>query len=883
MLPGAVEDADTWMGGERPAGDQLALESARARTERALFGQAEPARIGRYELIAPIAGGGMGFVHAAYDAELDRRVALKVVHPEHGKDDRARDRLIKEARALARLDHPNVVRVYDVLTHDGEIVIVMELVAGETLASWEAAVPRGWREVVAAYLQVGAGLAAAHRLDIIHRDFKPSNAIIGADHRVRVLDFGLAQLLGDAPAVGSADGTRPASSTVTAAGVIVGTPSYAAPEQLAGNRVTAASDQFSFCVALHRALEGVGPFAGTTLDDRIASILRDAPVLGADRRVPTWLRAIVRRGLAAEPSQRYPALPALLSELGRPRGWTRWRWPATAASLVVGSVVATVALHAPGALPDCDGGAGETIAVWGPQHRGALVARLEKLGTPYVPEVQARVLAALDDRTREWRSVHRAACVDHRSGAASDARLDRTMLCLHQRLADVAAAVGVLDTTGVEDLSRAVDVVAGIPSARPCADDARLVTEPDAPSSAEARARIAAVRAQLSTGAALSRAGRAEPAVAALLAADRAAGDTHYSPVMAEAKLAYGRALIAEGAPDRAAPALRDAMRLALASNQTRIAVEAAARRIYAEGMQSADLERMSRDLEFAEAMSRSLVGDHFARPLLLNNVGTVYMTVRRADDALRYFQLAHDAMAGGEPVDLELAGVDQNLAMVSPDAAVRARLSRDTWLQVSAVLGENHLDTLQALLAYAWFGADTETAYQLISRACPAYRRMHPGLVSFYVDCESARGFLAGELDHRDAALAAYSAVIDATSTSTDPALIVHRQLAAGELAVLRESPQGLADFTAVVAAHGGSAYWWERKDALQAELGLGLAAAGDRAAAKRHLDTAVRGFTEITGFNHGILYRLRLARARRALASLRPESPERDPRSPH
>ena len=884
MRPPSFEAADTWMGSERPAGDQLALEAARARAERALFGHAEPARIGRYQLVAPIAGGGMGLVHAAYDPELDRRVALKVVHPERG-DDRGRDRLIKEARALARLDHRNVVAVHDVVTHEGEVVIVMELVTGETLASWEDAARRGWREVVAAYLQVGAGLAAAHRLDIVHRDFKPSNAIIGPDHRVRVLDFGLARRLGDAPEGGRVDGARPVSAPTTASSTVVGTPSYAAPEQLAGAPVTAASDQFSFCVALHHALEGVAPFAGDTLDERIASIRSDPPRLGDGRRVPSWLRAIVRRGLAAEPSQRYPSMPALLAELGRPRGWMRWRWPATAAAHAAASVIATLALRAPGALPDCDGGAREALGAWGPAHRAALVARLEALGTPYVPEVQARVLAELDRRTSEWRSVHRGACMDHRRGSVSDALLDRSMLCLHQRLAELAAAVRVLDGTAVEDLPRAVDVVAGLPSAQICADGARLLREPDAPASPEVRARVAAVREQLGTGAALGRAGRTEAAAAALLAADRAAEATHHAPVMAEVKLALGRTLIAQAAPDRAAPVLRDAMQLALSSDQTRLAVEAAARRIYAEGIQSADLERMTRDLDFAEAMSRSLVRDHFARPLLLNNVGVVYMTVRRADDALRYFQLAHDAMAGDPSADLELAIVDQNLAMVSPDPAVRARLSRETWQRVSAALGENHLDTLQALLGYAWFGADTATAYQLITQACSAYRRMHPSLVTVYVECESARGFLAGELDHRDAALAALAAVLEATAASSDPALVVFRQLAAGELALLRGSPQGLTELAAVVATYGGSENWWERKDALQAELGLGVAAAaaGDRAAARRHLDTAVRGFTEITGFNQGILHRLRLAKARRALASVTLESPERDPGSSH
>jgi tetratricopeptide (TPR) repeat protein/predicted Ser/Thr protein kinase len=861
------------------------MERARARTELAMFGYAEPARIGRYQILEPIAGGGMGFVYAAYDPELDRRVALKVLHPERRHDEYAHERLVKEARALARLDHPNVVTVHDVLTDDGEIVIVMELVAGQTLASWAVAAPRSWRDVVSAYRQAGAGLAAAHSLDIIHRDFKPSNAIIGADGRVRVLDFGLARFVSDGPeSTRPGAGPRQHATLATASGVILGTLGYAAPEQLAGEPVTAASDQFSFCVALHLAIEGVAPFGGTTVDELISRIRGDAPALASDGRyVPKWLRAVLRRGLTADPAHRYPSMTALLSELGRPRGWKRWRWPAVAALLVVASVVATAELRdSAGALPDCDGGVRDAAAVWGPQHRLLLGTKLAGLGTPYAHEVEVRVLAELDTRTRQWRAVHRAACLDHRHGTESSALLDRKMLCLRERLDDVAAAVTVLDRLGGGDgLTRAVDIVAGIPAARMCADSARLLAEVDPPATPALRARVAAVRGQLSTGAALSRAGRAERAVAAIHAASIEAEGTRYPPVIAEAKLAYGRALAAQGDFGRATPVLRDAMKIALAGNQTRIAVEAAARRIYTEGAQSGDLERLGRDLDFVEAMSESLNGDRFARPLLLNNIGVVYMAAQRRDDALRYFELAHDAMAGDESPDLELAIVDQNIAMLTPDMVNRARLTRATWSRLSARLGEHHLDTLQALMAYASFGADPATAYQLMTGACASYRRMHPTFVDLYVDCESARGLVANELGQHDAAQAAYAAAINAASGSEDPDLIVSRALAAGELALLRGQPApALANLRVVAASRGGSEHWWVRKDALHAELCLGLAAAatGDLASAIPHLEAAVRGFAEIAGTNQRIVYRLRLASARRALASARSDSPERD-----
>jgi tetratricopeptide (TPR) repeat protein/predicted Ser/Thr protein kinase len=872
---------------ERPASDRLAMDRARARAERALFGRADPARLGRYEILDPIASGGMGFVYAAHDPDLDRRVALKVLHPDRRRDAFAHERLIKEARALARLDHPNIVPVHDALNHDGELVMVMELVTGETLESWQTAEPRSWREVVDAYLQAGAGLAAAHGLDIIHRDFKPSNAIMGADGRVRVLDFGLARFVGEASEPGTAGAPR-AGLWATASGAILGTPGYAAPEQLAGERVTAASDQFSFCVALHRALEGVAPFRGTTADELLASIRRDPPAVAGDGRcVPSWLRAVLRRGLAADPARRHASMQALLDELSRPRGWKRWRWPVVATVLAATTATAALGLReAADRLPGCEEDDQGLAAVWNPSRRVGIAIRLQQLGTPYLPEVQDRVLDALDRWAPQWTAVHRTACLAHRRGAESDAMFDRKMLCLRQRLDDVAAALRVLDGLGRADLSRAIDVVVGSASPQACADSARLLTEPDPPATPELRARVARLRAELSAGAALARAGRAEQATQALGETSREAERTAWAPVIAEAKLAYARVLIMQGDHASATPVLREAMTHALATHQDRLAVEAAARRIFTEAVRSADLERLARDLDFVEPMSAALTADHFARPLLLNNVGVAYMAAGRRDDALRYFQRAHDEIDRTEPLDLELTIVDQNIAMLTPDAATRKRLSRERWIQLEDTLGEHHPSTLDAQLTYANLGADLREAYELTRRACTAYHDFHPALVVQYVDCQGASGLLASELELGAAARAAYAAVVDATAGTRDGDLIASHRLAAGELAVLRGEPaEARAQLAPVVDAYRDSAHWWERHSALRAELGLGLTAAatGDRAAAVRYLEAAVRGLAEIASMHQSIVYRLQLARARRALASLRPDSPEREAANHH
>jgi len=372
--------------GVRPRIDRLDMEQTRARAEQSIFGSAAPAKLGRYVLLGKTGDGGMGVVYAAYHPELHRKVALKVLHPRQ-QHDRAHERLIAEARALAKLDHPNVVKVHDVITHDDQIVLVMEWVEGDTLATWERAKPRSWRDVLLVYLQAAHGLAAAHGVGVIHRDFKPANAILGLDGRVRVLDFGLARPADASPdaarapaatttlAAGSIDETWP--TDLTATGAMVGTLAYAPPEQLQGTAATPASDQFSFAISLHRALEGVPPFSGDDVLSRFGAIQAGKIALATDGRViPAWLRLAIARALAASATARFPSMQALLAELSRPRGWRRWRIPAALGAL---STIAAIALLTrPGAtdpLAACDGRRGRAHRVRSPHCRRIAGAR----------------------------------------------------------------------------------------------------------------------------------------------------------------------------------------------------------------------------------------------------------------------------------------------------------------------------------------------------------------------------------------------------------------------------------------------------------------------------------------------------------------------------
>jgi serine/threonine-protein kinase len=288
----------------------------------------EPGRplAGRYTVLEQLGQGGMGVVLAAYDARLDRRVALKLLLPrrEARGDEAARARLLREAQAMARLSHPNVVAVYDAGSlEDGHIFIAMEMVEGQTLRQWTKERARSWREVLEAFLAAGRGLAAAHAAGLVHRDFKPENVLVGRDGRVRVTDFGTA---------------------LTLPGAVPGTPRYLAPELLTGAPADARSDVFAFCVSLHEALFHQYPFPGDTVRERLRAMAQGqlAP-LPTRTEVPAWVGRVLREGLSADPRERPPSMEALLLALSRSPAGSRARWLALAASLVVGLGLATSA------------------------------------------------------------------------------------------------------------------------------------------------------------------------------------------------------------------------------------------------------------------------------------------------------------------------------------------------------------------------------------------------------------------------------------------------------------------------------------------------------------------------------------------------------------
>lgn len=882
-----VGDAGEGLRGALPRINRLDMEQVRARTERSLFGSATPAKLGRYVLLEQRGDGGMGVVHAAYDPELHRKVALKILHPGQHHD-RAHERLIAEARALAKLDHPNVVKVHDVLTHGDQVVLVMEWVEGETLASWERMGGRAWRDVLPVYLQAAQGLAAAHRLGIIHRDFKPANAILGADGRVRVLDFGLARSAGPAPgtavppasalAGGSVDETWPADLTAT--GAMVGTFAYASPEQLEGTAATFASDQFSFAVSLHRAIEGIPPFSGGDLPSRRAAIRAREIARAADgRAVPAWLRAAITRALAVSPGARFASMQELLAVLARPRGWRRWRVPAALGAL---AAVASGALLLRPSAGDpraaCDGGAAEIEPVWHADTRTRLAAAFERITTPGAGESRDRVLRGLDGYRARWTGLHRDACMAHRRGVQSAALLDHRMRCMHRRLVDLQSAVAVLQQVDAASEVRAVDVVARLPAIEECADLERLQAPRAPPPGTESD--VIRVQARLSEAAALDRIGRHVDARALAASAVAEAERTGHAPLIAEAALLHGRILLAAWDMKLATAVLARALELALQHGELAIAVEAGARKLFTEGAQDPDLVVLERDAAFLLPLSLGLQDDHFARPLLLNNVGSVYLTAGDRARALPYFRAAHDALAGVREIDPELTCIDRNLARITEDPAAREALARTTWLRLQATFGAANLATLDGLSVYARLTADPARALPLIAQACDAYAMFHPGLIEQRTHCESYRAFLAEQLGDREGALRIHGDIIAAGEGATDAGVRARVALATGSAALLRGNLQGaVLAWGPLAEADARSPHWWVRLRAAHAELGLGTVARLQHrhAEAAAHFERAVPPYREVARLYEETEYRLRLDLAQAGLDLVRRGKPGR------
>jgi serine/threonine protein kinase/tetratricopeptide (TPR) repeat protein len=506
--------------------------SALAKVEAELFGRPQkPLTLSRYVLRQRLGAGGAGVVYEAYDPELDRKVAIKLLNTQRtnlAQVAEARVRLVREARAMAKLSHPNVIPVYDVGTYDegdlspeaaeplgqdnGEgVFLVMELVEGKTLSDWLETKPH-WRDVLARFVAAGRGLAAAHDAGLIHRDFKLDNVLLGADGRVRVLDFGLARaqwvehpVTQESPAgqVGvdpsGMDATvdlathqrrdlapdeasispQALSSQLTLAGTVLGTPNYMAPEQHSAGPSDERTDQYSFCVALHMALYGQRPFEADTFEAlgeaKRAGKVRPAP---PDSEVPKPLFEIVARGLSPDPAARHPSMESLLAKLALDPFAGRKR------VVVGGFLVGALALVGAGAIAwqaheetACDGYERELEVLWSDEARQQMQQSFSATQLTFATATYDSTTRILDEYAQAWVDQRTQACkIERDPGQEPREMTQRRVACLDERLRELGATTKVLLEADATITEHAVAVAAGLESPTTCGELERLVT-----------------------------------------------------------------------------------------------------------------------------------------------------------------------------------------------------------------------------------------------------------------------------------------------------------------------------------------------------------------------------------------------------------------------
>ncbi len=658
-------------------------------------------RIGRYVVLYRLGRGGMGVVYAAYDPQLDRKVAVKVLrtraHTPGEDTQQSEGRMLREAQALARLSHPNVVAVHDAGLIDGRVFVAMDFVDGETLRRWLKSKPRPTREIIDAYLQAGDALVAAHAAEIVHRDFKPDNAIIGRDGRVQVLDFGLARLQSDTAAGGTsaAPGTEGESGASGGEGRRQGTPAYMAPEQHERARVGPAADQFAFCVALWESLCGRPPFAGK--DDELVANIKDGLLVEPARgKLSGHLRRILRRGLCADPKARYPSMRALLVDLRHdPR--RRWRRRASVAGGTLLVAAASIAVYSQiSDEPVICGGAQERVSdAWDEERRARVRAAIASTERGHAEHTQQRVEEAIDAYAADWTDAYTEACTaTHLRQEQSEALLDLRMVCLGERLDDLGVVTELLANADAEVVDNALATVDGLAPIERCNDVMALRERQPLPRDPQRREEVEQTRGRVAHAQALERSGQIDEALIAARAALRRAKELEYPPLVAQAGLALGQTLELEGQADEARDVLLDAEVAAEVARDDPLLAEIRILLVMVEGDRLGHAAQGHTWARLARATLERLGGSPLLEALLENNVALVLDHEARPEDVLVHQRNAVKLAEDGGASELRLASMYNNLAGTLAEvgqfeeALQRAQQARLTW---EKALGARH------------------------------------------------------------------------------------------------------------------------------------------------------------------------------------------------
>jgi len=681
--------------------------SAGAAERDSMRSPGDPETIGRFTIIERLGSGAMGAVYRAHDPTLRRDVALKLLHVHRKRT--GRERFDREARALAKLNHPNVLTVHEVGTVGKDLFIATELVEGQTLGSWLREEKRSWREIVAVFVAAGRGLAAAHAAGIVHRDFKPENVMIGQDGRARVVDFGLARMVAEPERVG-AGGTDSSLSQprLTQAGSLLGTPIYMAPEQLRGQEADARSDQFGFCVALHEALCGCRPFGANSVSALLAAIARGpaSPPPGCD--APTALLEVVARGLAAAPKARHASMDVLVALLARdPVAARRGRLVAAGVAVAMAALVGVVAItwlrggtRASATCRDADRLA---AGVWDAETQDAVRSAFAASERAYAADVFTRVRDRIDGYLEGWVAMRVDACEATRvRREQSESLMDLRMRWLDRRLDELGALVMVLEKADVGVLDRATKAVSELTPIRACADANALESAIPPPTDPAQRAVVEELTKEIARAEALRRAGKYDEALEIAAAAAARARTVDYAPIRARAFFTLGNIQDWLGKGQEAETSLNAAIEEAAFAHDDGLEADSMIMLLYVVGATEGRPEEAEQLFAPARVAAARVSHDEYRQAGLANNIGSILATAGRPAEARPELERAlalYEAARG--PDDLKVADALGNLGIVAADLgdfegalAYHQRSLRIT----EAALGPDHPDVAAAL-----------------------------------------------------------------------------------------------------------------------------------------------------------------------------------------
>jgi hypothetical protein len=768
--------------------DEVNLDLMRGRLLERMFGEREAQpRIDRFELLGQLGRGGMGTIYRAFDPKLAREVALKLVSSDDSSETATR-RMLREARGLASLAHPNVVPVFEVGPAPVGIWIAMEYVPGQTLRGWMQQ-RHDWRTCLSVLIAAGRGLAAAHAAGLMHRDFKPENVMVGSDGRARVVDFGLArsthaseELLTTLSSSETADEQRTLEQLSRATG---GTPAYMAPEAFGGN-IDARVDQWAFCVTAFEVLTGGRPFHGPTLASLMTSIQVEPPAeFPRASGVPGRVRAAIVRGLSKRPEQRWPDMTRLLDELERVLERRRLRWAAATAAVAASVVAGSLALARSDA-PVCPIDAGALAGVWDEEQRAALRSAFAATHLPFAEQSTRHIEAKLDRWTDDWVAGQREACVATRVEAlASDARLDQRTACYARKRDELGVLVSLLVGGDTDVVGDAADLVATLPDLGECSDE--QLVEGRFPIPSEHADAIRAAQARVAELRVLAELGRLDDATRELAVLERETATLAYPPLALEL-----RALASE---------------LAIWRGDFVHALEPALA-----------LVREAEVLELDELVARE-------RVWLADRTAAIWGQPERERD------LVEDAAAalarlGREPGPLDVDLLDARGRLAERRGDFDAALSH---FEAAALLAESLGDLVRQTRAglarariHAALGHDDAARAELDAAAAATLEQLGPGaplLASIELDralLAMQRGELDAARDHVERARAIHGAVFGEQAP-----VAARAELVAARLALMQGDLDAAADASARAARPGVAA--GDRAAALE---GLGVIA---------------------------------------------------------